>query len=133
MIRLPVSYALGFTLVLLAGCAEPARNVAVFPVDGQLFVAGQPASGATISFHPINSQSNSSIATANVRPDGHFMPVQAHGAAGLPEGTYRLTVTWTQGGEDRLQGKYADVTKPIAQITVQPTVNLLAPISIPAI
>ena len=115
----------------LSGCSRSnARQVPVFPVDGQLFVDGKPAVGALITFH--GTDANATPAReAVVRPDGHFVALQPDGAIGLPEGTYSLTATWPEGDTDRLAGKYADKAKPIAQVTVTSGINFIPAIKLP--
>jgi len=130
---------LAFKLMLIltgalapVGCSESTeRQVAVFPVDGQLVVGGKPAIGAVVTFHPAASDSVGKESTAVVRADGHFVATQPDGANGLPEGDYALTVIWPEGENDHLNGKYGDPTSPISRITVKPGVNLLPPVRLP--
>jgi len=113
------------------GCSKSESRpnaVPVYPVDGQLLVGGKPASGAIVTFHLSGSLT---ILTATVRDDGRFVPAQADGAVGLPEGDYGVSVTWPEGGTDRLAGKYGDSSKPVAKLTVRPGVNLIPPIKLP--
>ncbi len=120
--------------VLLAGfgCSKTVeRQVAVFPVDGQLSVGGQPAVGAVVTFHAQNADASSQPITAKVRDDGHFVAVQPDGANGLPEGEFSLTAIWLEGEKDRLAGKYSDPAQPLSKITVKPGINLLPPIRLP--
>ncbi len=131
----PCTFAHSSILVLcllgLTGCGqEPDRRFAVFPVDGQLLVDGQPAVGAVVTFHPQGSELIDVVTTATVRDDGHFVPSQADGAVGLPEGPYKLTVVWDDGGSDRFKGRYANPDQPIGEVDVQPSINLLAPIKL---
>lgn len=118
---------------LSAGCSEATNTkLAVYPVGGQLLVGGQPAEGAVVSFHPAQSDPTISLATAIVIDNGQFLPAQSEGAAGLPEGTYALTVVWPDAnGEDRFKGNYADPSRPIAQLTVTSGVNMIPLINLP--
>lgn len=118
--------------VMFAGCSGSIeRTVAVYPVDGQLVVGGQAPSGAVVTFHPAVPGESSASLIAVVRADGHFVAKQPDGAVGLPEGNYKLTVTWPEQDKDRFNGKYADPATPIAEITVKPSINLLPPIKLP--
>lgn len=117
--------------VFIYGCSKyPDRAVAVYPVDGQLLVGNKPAVDAVIAFHSKTTKGDSATLTAKVGLDGHFVATQPDGAAGLPEGVYRLTATWPDDDRDRLDGKYSSPAKPILEITVKPTVNLLPPINL---
>jgi hypothetical protein len=125
----------GFLVLLCSltihGCSKSNdRAVAVYPVDGQLFVGGQPAVEAVVVFHPTVSEANAVVVTAEVGLNGHFIATQPDGAAGLPEGDYRLTATWPDGDgdTDRFNGKYSDPEQPLMEISVKPTINLLPPI-----
>ena len=114
-----------------SGCSNSiARQVPVYPVDGQLYVDGKPAVGALVTFHPTGGNATPSKEVV-VRADGHFVATQPDGAVGLPEGTYSLTATWPESGTDRLAGKYADKASPLAQVTVTSGINLIPPIKLP--
>jgi len=119
-------------LIFALGCSRPVnRQVAVYPVDGQLMVGGQPAVGAVVTFYPVDAADGRVIITAAVQSDGRFMPTQPDGAVGLAEGSYRLTATWPETDHDRFDSQFADPSKPIAVIEVKSTVNLLSPINLP--
>lgn len=116
-------------LLIIHGCSKSDnRAVAVYPVDGQLLVGGQPAVEAVVAFHPTLSDGNAVVVTAEVGVNGHFIATQPDGAAGLPEGDYKLTATWPDGELDRFNGMYSDPEKPLMEISVKPTINLLPPI-----
>ena len=117
--------------VSLFGCQSGAeRAVAVFPVDGQLLHLGQPARGAVIAFFEADNESSKPISEAVVKDDGHFVPVQADGAIGLPAGRYILTAVWDQAGTDRFGGKYASRDSPLTTIQVRESINFLPPIKL---
>lgn len=118
-------------LLGVSGCRQEAeRREAVYPVDGQLLYDGSPAQGALITFHPAGEGWPDLVMTAEVRADGHFVPVQPDGAVGLPEGKYAVTFIWERNGEDRFTGRYAAPSRAILEVDVKPTINLLPPIRI---
>lgn len=126
------SWVLVIAALAAVGCSKPAeRKLAVYPVDGQFHVAGKPAVGVVVTFHPKLGESVTATTTATVRPDGHFVVTQPDGAIGLPEGTYRITAIWLDGDQDRLGGKYTDPVKAFPEVTVRPTINLLPLINVP--
>ena len=114
------------------GCSKSGArpsSAPIYPVEGRLFVGVTPAFGAVVSFH---SDRDAPIITTKVRDDGRFVPVQADGAIGLPEGEYSLTATWPDATTDRFAGKHADPKKPIARLQVKPGVNRIPPIRLPS-
>jgi hypothetical protein len=113
------------------GCSRPDSRpnaVPVYPVEGKLFVAGKPAVGAEVSFHP---SGDGAIVTARVHPDGRFVPSQSDGAVGLAEGEYTITAKWVESGADRFAGKHADLARPLSQVDVRQGINLIPPIQLP--
>lgn len=121
-------------------CARKPPRVRVYPVHGKLVVDGVPATRAIVYFHP-----NCPIPGANplpfgvVEPDGTYRPATYVANDGLPVGEYRVTVVWPRyvafdgqeiPSDDRLQGKYADPSRPVLTVTVGsknnelPTVDL---------
>ena len=107
-------------LVLGASC-QP--NKPFFPVQGQVFVAGKPAEGALVVFHPVESQDPRALRPSGiVKEDGSFTlkcydpqtcPTPTDGA---PAGEYLVTVNWIPSNyaeyrnvlPDKLQGRYSD-------------------------
>ena len=84
-------------------------------------------------FHPEGDNDQGLAYTAIVRDDGHFVPTQQDGGVGLPEGSYVLTVTWSEEEIDRFEGKYGDPEQPIAAVKVTSGINLLTAIRLPPI
>ncbi len=87
----------------LAGCASrPVENrLPCVPVQGELFVGGQPAAGAELLFQPLDASAERWLAGmphALVRDDGTFA-VETYEtkdgvADGAPEGEYIVLVKW---------------------------------------
>ena len=119
------------TSVLLTSCVhQPERSIPVFPVDGQLFIDGQPGIGASIEFHPLSRLSSENYFLCSVREDGHFVPTQKDGAIGLPAGRYRLVIRQPNGSFGDRDGSDVELPKSMQEIEVKETVNLLPPIKI---
>lgn len=103
--------------VLACGCS---RGPALVPVDGKVTVAGKPAEGAVVMFHPEDSTQSTASGVAGA--DGTFKLVSS-AEAGIPAGRYKVTVIWpdpskkptqaqimmgtADAGPDLLKGKYA--------------------------
>jgi len=84
-------------LVALVGCGKSSApdRTAVFPVHGAIFVAGKPATGAVVSFHPLgNSNPRALRANGRVRDDGSFLLTTYVTGDGAPQGDYVVTVYW---------------------------------------
>ena len=86
--------------MLAVGCG-PERPL-VYPVKGQVFFNGKPATGATVFLHAMTVKGVSAQNPAQERPYGR---VQADGSFqistfakddGAPVGPYRVTILWTK-------------------------------------
>jgi hypothetical protein len=117
----------------LAGCPSPAPlRVAIYPVEGRLFVSGLPAANAHLTFHPIDG--------SRVRPvgrtgsDGTFTLTTFAPGDGAPAGEYVVTVVWPNdsipldecadpAAHDRMNGAYSDPTSRTVVVTVLPESN----------
>ena len=75
--------------MLLAGCGG---GTSLVQVTGKVLVDGVPADGAILLFHP-DSPDNTNVSTALADSNGVFSPVTG-ADTGIPEGSYRVTVTW---------------------------------------
>jgi len=76
----------------------------VHPVRGQLRVAGEPAPGAFILFHPVDeARRGAATPSATVAADGTFQVSTFNRHDGAPAGEYIATVVWhrevARGGE----------------------------------
>lgn len=79
--------------LLLCSCSSRAP---LHPVRGKLFVAGQPADGAVIVFHPANQASSGAHPppAATVQADGSFTLSTFESGDGAPAGDYVVAVSW---------------------------------------
>jgi hypothetical protein len=115
------------SLAIQSGCSRTeVRTVAVFPVDGQLLIAGKPAVGAVVTFQSTADGGTRSPVAAVVREDGHFAPTQSDGAIGLPEGEYALSLRRSSSTPPSATPSTTEET--IGSITVKHGVNLIPPI-----
>jgi hypothetical protein len=125
-LRAAHSLFLGCWLGLLAALPACTRRAEgekeVFPASGEMFVGGQPATGARLAFHPVQDDSQDQwpggFPRAVVDEAGKFMVETYRVRDGCPAGDYVVLVTWpaTLPGEanseeaetvDRLEGRYA--------------------------
>jgi hypothetical protein len=66
------------------------------PVRGQIFVAGRPADGAVVVFHPADRANPSAhpAPAAQVQEDGSFSLSTFEPGDGAPAGDYVVAVSW---------------------------------------
>lgn len=129
------SFFIGMIFCLaVCGCQDATpRPFSVFPVDGQFLIQDKPAPLTVLKFHRLDSEEASSQKSWNalVKDDGHFVPVQADGAIGLPSGKYALTIDWLDLSEhEEFEGQFTTVDKPLATLTVQEGINFIPPINL---
>ncbi len=89
----------------LAPCSCGPGGPKLYPVYGQLFYEGRPASGAVVFFHPQVAPANggvqggcvsaADIPIGKVKPDGSFELTTSDRGKGAPAGRYAITVLWT--------------------------------------
>lgn len=112
-----------FPLALVCGCGS-SNTVTCYPVTGRVLVNGQPATGAVVVFHPVDSSEKLQA----LRPYGtvdsagvYTLNCYTQGD-GAPAGEYLVTIAWEVDGAgadsddpeasaivpDRLKGKYSD-------------------------
>jgi hypothetical protein len=129
----PVLLAL-VAAMAVAGCDGPSWQADVEPVRGELFINGEPASGAMISLHPAGGRAldeRGSIPSAMVTEDGSFEVATYELGDGAPAGEYVATFTWPHAPElgtmspDRLGGAFADPGSSSWRISVEPGSNRL--------
>ena len=85
--------AMTMTLGLLAGCSA-SDGVALFPVEGELKLNGQPLAGAQVVFHPQGTSAKIPPARARTDAAGHFRLTTFDTDDGAPAGTYAVTVEY---------------------------------------
>jgi len=118
-------------IVSLTSCGGSGQ-VPVNRVSGKVLLGGNPATGATVRFVPIQP----TAATAKLRPmsvvgeDGSYTLATYGYGDGAPEGQYNVFITWptpdelTEPGEipddyRRLNETYGDRKKPKLRATVK--------------
>lgn len=122
--------------VVLAGflATSCGTNVKLHPVTGQVFFEGEPAEGATVVFHPVNSTPDSLRPGSIVNKEGKFkLRTYPHGE-GAPEGEYLVLITWFAppgAGKDmanaksRIPLRYSDAAKSGLTAIVKPGENII--------
>jgi len=95
--------------VSLAGCGKrhPDR-LPVCPTRGEAALAGKPATGALLIFHPTAAITLPALPHATVSADGGYAVGTYEGDDGLPEGEYAVTVLWTvkaPGADETVEGQ----------------------------
>jgi len=120
-------------LCSLTGCADKAyQEVPVYPVEGRLTVAGAPAQGAYVAFHPTGDvgMTKGNKPFARVDREGNFRLTTYEQEDGAPAGNYRVSVFWPENPEargpspDRLEGRYSESKSPLT-VTIEPAPNAL--------
>ncbi len=122
-------------LVAMSGCGE--AKLPVVPVAGKVTFQGQPAAGAQIVLHPVNSGSEQVFsATGRAQSDGSFKIGVHKEGDGAPPGEYIATVQWfkvvqNEGGSGQgpnvLPRIYSDPKNSPLKVTVQNAPTDLAP------
>jgi hypothetical protein len=132
--------ALASVAVLLPSCGK-SRKV-VYPVHGKILDnSDKPAFGATIVFHPVDSNdANVEKPIGNVGEDGTFSLTTYEKDDGAPEGEYVATIEWRPKGEgfgappgpDKLGGQLNNKATSKLRFKVQNLAdNVLEPIKLP--
>lgn len=118
-----------FALLSLLALGCGGKRSAMVPFAGQVFVQGQPAVGAAVTFYPLMPTKQRQIPTAVVGPDGSFRLTTISAYDGAPPGDYAVCVTWSDSrredgetliGPDRLRQRYAYPAYSTLRATVQP-------------
>lgn len=137
-----MSFILTLGLLILSGCGSGGSSLVT--AKGKVLVDGAPAGGAILMFHP-ESSSNKTVSTAITEADGTFTPI-TDVDPGIPEGSYRVTVTWpeqkaaSEGPKfgvsesadppDLLKGKYSSRDKSKLTVTISRTKTELEPLEL---
>jgi hypothetical protein len=102
-----------------------------YPVAGFVFVGDKPAAGAKVQLNPTSTDPLDMARLAGAYPhalvdkDGSFHLTTYNTNDGAPAGSYGITVTWPlplrpnhEQGPDRLQGRYSDRRRPVAEVQI---------------
>ncbi|HTU92707.1 MAG TPA: hypothetical protein VMF69_21685 [Gemmataceae bacterium] len=87
---------LGTSFFLLGSCAK-SDHKPVYPVRGQVFYKGKPATGALILLHEISDPASQEVRPhGQVDQNGDFVLSTYAAKDGAPAGDYVVTVDWRQ-------------------------------------
>ena len=109
------------------------------PASCTVTVAGKPAEGITLNFHPVpSSPSQQYIPSATTDKAGAYQVGTFAPNDGAPEGEYVVTATWWNaagdgddaGQTDRLRGRYADHATSKLKVTVPAGGGQLPPLNL---
>lgn len=114
--------------VALAGLAltSCSRSAAFYPVEGEVFFEGEPATGALVVLHPTENAAPAAVrpsgyvdAQGNVKLTSYLAPSRSY-RNGAPAGEYIVTISWLPMDvkeylskrpnaplPDKLQGRYS--------------------------
>ncbi|TWU45681.1 hypothetical protein Q31b_08570 [Novipirellula aureliae] len=119
-----------FVLIWLAilssfclGCSGASSDKTLVPVSGVVHVDDEPASGVTVTVHPLSG--SGAVSSATTLDDGSFQISTYELNDGVPPGVYKATFAWgqfdlmsrTQVG-DRLDGRYASADDSTIEWTI---------------
>jgi hypothetical protein len=115
-------------------CCRSDRTV-VHPTQGSVRFQGQPATGALVVFHPLDTSPEMQKLRpgGNVEADGKYYLSTYGPKDGAPAGKYRVTVIWASPGSgerpgpDRLGGRYANPSTTPLTATVAEGDNQIEP------
>jgi hypothetical protein len=80
-------------------CCSCAGRSNLHPVRGQVFVAGKPAEGALVVFHPLGETTSTAVRpSARVGKDGRFALGTHRQGDGATVGNYAVAIAWTEAG-----------------------------------
>jgi hypothetical protein len=129
---------------LAVGCGGESK-VPVYPVSGQVRVAGKTPEGAFVALHPKAQPDVKAGAaepprpSAQVKPDGTFAVSTFGGGDGAPAGDYVVTIEWrplvhengdVKAGPNVVPREYTRPESSPLRVTVKPGENALTPIEI---
>ena len=93
MLRSSLSFFALTLLSLVLGCSS-SNDAALFPVEGELKLNGQPLVGAHVVFHPQVPAAKAPPARAQTDVAGKFKLTTFETHDGAPAGTYAVTVEY---------------------------------------
>ena len=87
--------AAAYAGLALAFCGCGQGHQPVYPVHGEVRVAGQAPTHAMVTFHPVAGDSQGAVhPTGQVDEKGRFTLTSYASGDGAPAGEYRVTVAW---------------------------------------
>jgi hypothetical protein len=133
--RWPVFVGLAAVSLLLSSCGKERK--AAYAVEGQVLDGNdQPAVGALVVFHPLESQDDDlTRPVGRVDEKGTFSLTTYEQGDGAPEGKYVVTIEWRpkktspfkQAGTDQLRGKYSNPKSSPFHVEITKGTNRLKP------
>jgi hypothetical protein len=111
------AFILTSVFLVVSGCSGNSDRVPVNLVSGSVFVAGQPAAGAKLFFHPVNDPTAQRALRpfAEVAPDGSFEVNTYLDGDGAPEGDYVVTIYWP-APKKTAKSKFDDESMPVDRL-----------------
>lgn len=95
--RLPHTLLVALFSFAALSCGNGKNRKSVYPVRGQVFFQGKPATGALVLFHEINAPASQDARPhGQVDPNGDFVLSTYAAKDGAPAGDYVVTVDWRQ-------------------------------------
>lgn len=105
-------------MLAIAGCGGGDFNTPLYPVEGEVFFKGKPATGCIVSFHPASAGSENAghACMGTVDAAGKFRLTTREPFDGIAVGNYSISFSWPGAGTsmdpagdsapDRLPKKY---------------------------
>jgi hypothetical protein len=95
----PFAFLAG-VLLCITSCSSQKR---AYPVEGKVLFEGRPAAGATVQFHPLDTNEKEPLVPrGQAGADGTFRLTTYEFEDGAPAGRYAVTVFWgvpSKGGD----------------------------------
>lgn len=136
--RILLRLALFLVIPIHSSCSKN-KQAKTYPVKGSVFINGEPAKGAIVTFVPVNREQNPDlIAQGVVRDDGSFAMGTHQAGDGVPPGEYQVGIelrgrpsgksaaTKKSVHVDKLQGRFKPSASGI-RVTIEAKDNQLEP------
>jgi hypothetical protein len=138
--RVSRSLLLGAVLFGLVSCGHGDRKEAVYRVTGKVLYQGNPAEGATVTFHALEGDSAKMPKPGGqVQKDGEFRLSTYRSFDGAPAGSFAVTIIYPSAdrkendenvGPDLLRGRYANPKTTPLRAEIGKQENRLGPFDI---
>ncbi|MFO0866326.1 MAG: hypothetical protein U0744_17060 [Gemmataceae bacterium] len=130
----PLRWFTRFAMIFVAtGCSSQPEGEKTYPVTGEVFYEGKPATGAAVIFHPVEPGKETRRARGKVEKDGSFRLSTRVKDDGVSAGSYVVTVEWRKTDDHPEQGvsllpdRYSDPRTSGLKSTVKAEENRLPP------